>query len=109
MGTARKMCLPRFYSACELALISSRAARWELQEGLTNPLPGVDCILCIDAARYDETPMLVKSRGQSSVGQLLVASASAAQPSASEEGVRGVALPLVPSVNQTQTMNMLSC
>ena len=53
--------------------------------------------------------MLVKSRGQSSVGQLLVASASAAQPSASEEGVRGVALPLVPSVNQTQIMNMLFC
>ena len=61
---------------------------------MTKPLPGVDCILKIDAARYDETPMLVKSRGQSSCGQMSGASASVAQPAAGEEGLRGMALPL---------------
>ena len=71
MGTTRKTFLPRFHSSCELTLISSRAARWELEEGLTKPLPGEDCIFFVDAARYDETPMLVKSRGQSMFGQLL--------------------------------------
>ena len=109
MGSTRKMYLPRFYSTCELALISCRATRWELEEGLAKPLPGVECILYIDAARYDETPMLVKSRGQSSFGQLLGTSASAAQPAAGEEIVRGMALPMVPLVNQSQIMNMLSC
>ena len=100
--------LPRLYSTCDLARISSGATRWGLEEGLIKPLPGVDCILYIDAARYDETPMLVECRGQSSFGKLLGTSASAAQPAASEEGVRGMALPLVPLVNQSQIMNMLS-
>ena len=101
--------LPRLYSTCDLARISSGATRWGLEEGLIKPLPGVDCILYIDAARYDETPMLVECRGQSSFGKLLGTSASAAQPPAGEEGVcEAWHCLLVPLVNQSLIMNMLS-
>ena len=66
-GVGRFRFAVRQQTALSAALVASRAARWELEEGMATPRPGVECLLYLDYNRYDETPMRVKAPGGSSV------------------------------------------
>ena len=65
LGQTRRAFEPREQTAFSAALIASRCARWELEEGMAVPRAGVECLLYIDYNRYDETPMRVKTLGGS--------------------------------------------
>ena len=65
-STTRKRLLPRQRSVFASAFIAPRAARWNLEKQLRQLAPRVECVAYMDLARYDETPMKVKSAGASS-------------------------------------------
>ena len=56
----------REQTAMTAALVASKSARWELEEGMAMPRSGLKCLLYLDNNRYDETPMRVKAPGGSS-------------------------------------------
>ena len=66
-GLGRFSFATRQQSSVSAALVASRSARWELEEGMALQRPGVECLLYLDYNRYDETPMRVKSAGGSSI------------------------------------------
>ena len=59
----------RAQTAVATAAVCSRSARWELDEGLAVPRRGATPVLYLDYARYDETPMKVRTAGGSQMQQ----------------------------------------
>jgi hypothetical protein len=93
IDTSRKKYLPRARTTLASVFVASREARWELEVALSRPRPAVQCVLYLDAARYDETPMMVRSAGASST--------STSTPTSRNERFSG-ALPLAPLEHAVQ-------
>ena len=66
-GSTERRFAPRAQTAVASAFVCSRAARWELEQGLARPKVGLSCVLYLDYARYDETPMRVRAAGGSTM------------------------------------------
>ena len=67
LGISRRRVAPRIRSIFSSAFIMSRVSRWKLEEQISRQHRTIQGIVNIDYARYDETPLRVKSVGASSI------------------------------------------